>query len=103
MKGQTNMENTEIVKRLIENHNDSIDAYINITLPRKLRSEGYEVVDDKISLEAWFAAQRIIAEANFYEKASALRSALRVLGYDVKRNATSDKLIWNGDYIDERF
>ena len=93
------MENAEIVRRLIEDHNDSIDAYINITLPRKLRREGYEVVDDKIALEAWFAAQRIIAEAHFYEKASALCSALRAFGYDVKRDAQSDKLIWNGGMI----
>ena len=62
------MENEEIVRRLIEDHNDSIDAYINITLPRKLRREGYEVVGDKIALEAWFAAQRLIAEAHFFEK-----------------------------------
>ncbi len=96
------MTNAEIVKSLIEEHNDTIDAYINITLPQKLRREGYEVVDvvdGKISLEAWFAAQRLVAEAHFYDKANALCSALRAFGYDVKHDMQSDKLIWNGGFI----
>ena len=88
------MENEEIVKRLIETHNALIDDYINITLPRKLRSEGYEVVDGKISLEIWFVAQQIIAEAHFNDKANALCSALRAFGFDVKHDMQSDKLIW---------
>lgn len=93
------MTQREIVKGLIQDHNDSIDAYINVTLPRKLRREGYEVVDGKISLETWFAAQRLVAEAHFYDKANALCSALRAYGYDVKHDMQSDKLIWNGGLI----
>ena len=93
------MANAEIVKRLIENHNDSIDAYINVVLPQKLRCEGYEVVECKISPEAWFVAQRLVAEEHFYDKACALCSALRAFGYDVKRDAQSNKLIWNGGLI----
>lgn len=93
------MANAEIVERLIEDHNDSIDAYINITLPKKLRREGYEVVEGRISLDTWFAAQRLLAEAHFCDKATALCSALRAFGYDVKRDAQTDKLIWDGGLI----
>lgn len=93
------MNQREIVKKLIEDHNDAIDAYINVTLPRKLRREGYEVVNRKMSLETWFAAQRLVAEAHFCDKANALCSALRAFGYDVKHDMQSDKLIWNGDLI----
>ena len=90
------MTNAEIVKKLIEGHNDDIDAFINISLPRKLCREGYEVVNGCIPCEAWFAAQRIISEAHFHDKATVLCSALRAFGYDVKRDAQSNKLIWNG-------
>lgn len=94
------MANAEIVERLIEEHNDSIDAYINITLPKKLRREGYEVIEGRISLDTFFAAQRLLAEAHFCDKANALCSALRAFGYDVKHDMQSDKLIWNGGFIE---
>lgn len=92
------MPTVDVVKKLIEEHNDSVDTYIKFVLPRRLRSEGYEVVDGRISLEAWFAAQRIIAEAHFKDKATVLCSTLRAFGYDVKRDA-ENKLIWNGSMI----
>ena len=93
------MNQREIVKGLIEDHNDAIDAYINVTLPRKLRRKGYEVVDGKISLDTWFAAQRLLAKAHFCDKANTLCTALRAFGYDVKHDMQSDKLIWNGGFI----
>ena len=94
------MSNTEVVKQIIEEHNNSIDYYINVTLPQKLRRQGYEVVDGRISVDAWFAAQRLIVEEHFHDKAAALCSALRAFGYDVKRDAQTHKLIWNGGLIE---
>ena len=81
------MTNVETVETLIEEHNEEIDEFINISLPRKLCREGYEVVNGRIPCEAWFAAQRIISEQHFLDKAIVLCSALRAFGYDVKRDA----------------
>ena len=99
MKGEKNMTNVETVKTLIEDHNDKIDAFTLISLPHKLCREGYEVVNGCIPCEAWFAAQRIISEEHFWDKAAVLCSMLRAFGYDAKRDAQSNKLIWNGGML----
>lgn len=79
--------------RKIQEHNDSIDTYINSTLAQELGAK-----DGKISMNQWFKAQSLIKEQNFYEKGMSILQELRSAGFDVKMNMQSNKLVGLGVY-----
>ena len=66
-------------------HNESVDTFINVTLKEHFGS-------DKISIEQWFEAQRLVKEQNFYEKGHAILTTLRCFGIDCKMDMQSNKL-----------
>ena len=78
-------EQANKLEAMAKAHNESVDHYINVTLKEHFGS-------DKISVEQWFEAQRLIKEQNFYEKGHAILVVLRTLGIDCKMNMQNDKL-----------
>lgn len=89
----------ETVKGLIEAHNYEIDHYINVDLPNELYQAGVKVHNGTIPCSAWFLAQSFIKQQGFYGQACRLQERMRACGYDVKRDAQSDKLVWYGGMI----
>ena len=79
----------EKVKRIVKEHNDKIDYYMNVTLPKELGCE-----DGKVNIADWFKAQELIERQGFYKTAKAILDTLRTLGYDVKINMQTNKLVY---------
>lgn len=91
----------KFVEKTIAEHNALIDNFISEVLPERLEDLGFEVRDGRIPFIAYFAATDIIKEQGFRARACAVQEILRHEGYDVKRDALSDKLVWYGGVIDE--
>lgn len=80
-------ENT--VKRIVKEHNEKIDYYMNVTLPKELGCE-----DGKVNICDWFKAQELIGRMGFYHSAKAILDTLRAFGYDVKIDMQTNKLVY---------
>ncbi len=78
----------EDVKRMVQEHNDSIDAYINGPLAKELNAK-----NGMIRMEQWFKGNALIKEQGFYEKGMAILKPARAAGYDVKMDMQSNKLV----------
>lgn len=78
------------VQTIIENHNNEIDNYINNILPSEL---GKKDNTETITATEWFKAQGLIQKQDFYKKGRAIQLPLRDLGFDVKMDMQSHKLI----------
>ena len=78
-------EQANALEDMARKHNESVDAYINVTLKEHFGS-------DKISAEQWFEAQLLIKQQNFYEKGQSILKVIRAFGIDCKMNMQSDKL-----------
>lgn len=89
----------EQVRGLIEAHNNEIDHYISVDLPKALAQAGVTVRNGKIPCSAWFLGNELIREQAFYEQACKFQKEMRACGYDVKRDAQSNKLVWYGGMI----
>ena len=59
-----------------------------------------KVINGKISASSWFAAQYLINEQKFFGKAMKILSSVRAMGFDVKVDMQSNKLVWDGGMID---
>lgn len=90
----------ETVRGLIEAHNNEIDHYINVDLSKELQQAGVNVYKGTVPCSAWFLAQSFIENRGFYEQACRLQEKMRACGYDVKRDAQSNKLVWYGGMIE---
>lgn len=89
----------EEVKQLIQHHNNRIDNFISNELPKLLESDGVRVVtkdngEHEISINDWFKAQDYIKSMNFYKEAMSILDIVRPLGFDVKINMQSNKLVF---------
>ena len=89
----------EDVKQLVQHHNNQIDNFISNELPRLLESDGIKVVTKdngkhEIPVNAWFKAQDYIKAMNFYKEAMSILDMVRPLGFDVKINMQSNKLVF---------
>ena len=78
-------EQANALEAMAKAHNESVDTYINVTLKEHFGS-------DKISVDQWFEAQRLIKQQNFYEKGHNILQVIRAFGVDYKMNMQSDKL-----------
>lgn len=87
------------VEATIAKHNQVIDDFITIELPERLKELGFKDVNGKFPLNAWFAANGIVSEQGFYSRACAVLEILRHEGFDVKRDAQSNHLVWYGGMI----
>ena len=89
----------EDVKQLVQHHNNQIDNFIINELPKLLENDGIKVVtkdngEHEISINAWFKAQDYIKAMNFYKEAMSILNMVRPLGFDVKINMQSNKLVF---------
>ena len=89
----------EDVKQLIQHHNNRIDIFISNELPKLLESDGVKIVtkdngEHEIPINAWFKAQDYIKAMNFYKDAMTILDIVRPLGFDVKINMQSNKLVF---------
>ena len=89
----------EDVKQLVEHHNRRIDTFISNELPKLLANDGIKVVtkdngEHEIPINAWFKAQDYIKAMNFYKEAMSILDIVRPLGFDVKINMQSNKLVF---------
>ena len=89
----------EEVKQLVQHHNNQIDNFISNELPKLLANDGIKVVtkdngEHKIPANAWFKAQDYIKAMNFYKEAMSILNMVRPLGFDVKINMQSNKLVF---------
>ena len=89
----------EDVKQLIQHHNNRIDIFISNELPKLLESDGVKVVtkdngEHEIPINDWFKAQDYIKAKNFYKEAMTILDIVRPLGFDVKINMQSNKLVF---------
>ena len=89
----------EEVKNIVEMHNSKIDNFIYKILPRLLEMSGVKVsVNNKgeyeIPMSEWFKAQDFIRDMNFHRDAMEILEMVRPLGYDVKINMQSNKLVF---------
>lgn len=78
-----------VLIKLIEEHNSSIDFYINEVLPKELGSK-----NGLISMDNYFKGLSLIKAQGFHKKGMAILESFRALGFDVKMNMQSDKLIY---------
>ena len=79
------MDRNDVIRMIIQ-HNDSIDNYINGELAERLGA-----VNGRISLDKWFKAQELLSEQDFYKKGYAILRPCRDAGFDVKIGS-NDKL-----------
>ena len=89
----------EDVKQLVQHHNSRIDNFITNELPKLLEDDGVKVVtkdngEHEIPVNAWFIAQDYIKAMNFYKEAMSILNMVRPLGFDVKINMQSNKLVF---------
>ena len=89
----------EEVKKMVEMHNNKIDDFTNNILPQLLELAGVKVVtkdngEHEIPVNAWFKAQDFIKAMNFYKDAMEIIDMVRPLGFDVKINMQSNKLVY---------
>jgi hypothetical protein len=92
------MTRTE-VENIIKMHNNKIDTFINEGLPQLLEMTGVNVVkkdngEYEIPMDAWFKAQGFISAMHFYNDAVKILDMVRPLGFDVKINMQSNKLVF---------
>ena len=95
VKGMTREE----VKKMVEMHNNKIDDFTSNILPQLLEMAGVKVVtkdngEHEIPMNAWFKAQDFIKAMNFYKDAMEIIDMVRPLGFDVKINMQSNKLVY---------
>ena len=89
----------EDVKQLIQHHNNRIDIFISNELPKLLESDGVKIVtkdngEHEIPINSWFKAQDYIKAMNFYKDAMTILDIVKPLGFDVKINMQSNKLVF---------
>lgn len=77
------------VKAMIEKHNNEIDNYIHNILPSELGKK-----EDELTMCDWFKAQALISKQDFYNKGRSIQMPLRELGFDVKMDMQSNKLVF---------
>lgn len=78
-------EQAQQLENMARQHNESVDRYVNVTLKEHFGS-------DKISVDQWFEAQRLINAQDFYGKGHAILTVLRAFGIDCKMNMQNNKL-----------
>lgn len=74
----------------IEAYNNYLDTFYNEILPTMLNVDK----DGKIKLTEWFKAQEIINKQNFYNDGMFILNKYRKMGYDVKMNMQTYKLVY---------
>lgn len=79
----------EKVKRIVKEHNEKIDYFMNVTLAKELNCK-----DGKVNINDWFKAQELINRQGFYISAKAILDTLRAFGYDVKIDMQTNKLVF---------
>lgn len=79
----------EKVKRIVKEHNEKIDYFMNVTLAKELNCK-----DGKVNINDWFTAQELINRQGFYISAKAILDTLRAFGYDVKIDMQTNKLVF---------
>ena len=89
----------EEVKKMVDMHNSKIDNFISNILPQLLEMAGVKVtVNDngeyEIPMNEWFKAQGFVKAMNFYKDAMEILDMVRPLGFGVKINMQSNKLIY---------
>ena len=89
----------EDVKQLVQHHNNQIDNFITNEIPKLLENDGIKVVtkdnrEHEIPVNAWFKAQDYIKAMTFYKEAMSILNMVRPLGFDVKINMQSNKLVF---------
>ena len=89
----------EEVKKMVEIHNNNIDDFTSNILPQLLELADVNVITEengehKIPLDAWFKAQKFIKAMNFYKVAMEILDTVRPLGFDVKIDMQSNKLVY---------
>jgi hypothetical protein len=89
----------EEVKKMVEMHNNKIDDFTSNILPQLLEMAGVKVVtkdngEREIPVNAWFKANGFIKAMNFYNDAMEILDMVRPLGFDVKINMQSNKLVY---------
>ena len=87
------------VKTIVELHNNRIDVFNITLLPKILETHGFKVTyNDKgeplFTMNAWFKAQSIIDRMDFYDEAKYILNKFRPLGFDIKINMQTNKLIF---------
>ena len=88
------MTSKEMAMVMVDDWNKRIDRFMDETLPVLLTADGFKVKDGKVSVNAWFAAQRHINAQHFYETGRHLQMMLREDGHDVKMDMQSHKLVF---------
>ena len=89
----------EEVKKMVDMHNSKIDNFISNILPQLLEMAGVKVTvkdsgEYEIPMNEWFKAQDFIKAMNFYKDAMEILDMVRPLGFDVKINMQSNKLVY---------
>lgn len=89
----------EEVKKLVDMHNNKIDNFTNNILPMLLEKDGVAVTikdngEKFIPLNGWFKANSLLESMHFYKDAKEILDLVRPLGFDVKINMQSNKLIY---------
>ena len=89
----------EEVKKMVDMHNSKIDNFISNILPQLLEMAGVKVTvkdsgEYEIPMNEWFKAQDFIKAMNFYKDATEILDMVRPLGFDVKINMQSNKLVY---------
>ena len=67
-------------------HNEEVENFYKVTLSEHFGSE-------TITIKQWFEAQDLIAKEHFYEKGKIILNSLRRMGYDVKIDMQTNKLL----------
>lgn len=73
--------------------NASIDEFMTSRLPGLLEAEGIPVKNGKIRMNDYIKAMQILRNQDFYSKGHAIQVKLRSVGYDVKMDMQSNKLV----------
>lgn len=76
----------EILVSMAKAHNESVDTFVNVTLKERF--------GEKINLNQWFEAQRLINEQEFYKKGKGILDVIRLFGFDCKMDTQANKLYW---------
>lgn len=89
----------EEVKKIVEVHNNKIDDFTNNILPQLLTMADVNVTRNdngeyEIPINAWFKAQNFIKAMDFYKDAMEILGMVRPLGFDVKIDMQSNKLVY---------
>ena len=80
-------------------HNNKIDNFTNNILPMLLENDGVVVTikdngEKIIPLNSWFKANSLLESMKFYKDAMEILDLVRPLGFDVKINMQSNKLVY---------